>query len=100
MSQLQLIDACTETHFAHMSLLHALGWRTAYRDVVPADYMAGEITDGRWVPFFRENCKTERYHGLILYNMDRPVCCAVYGPARWESVPTEDPARAPSGPEP
>ncbi len=79
---MHLIDACTETHFRDMSLLHALGWRAAYRDCIPADYMAREITDDRWTAVFRKNYEESIYHGLLLYSEDRPLCCATYGPAR------------------
>jgi GNAT superfamily N-acetyltransferase len=82
METLQLIDPCEEKHFCDMSLLHALGWRTAYRDSIPDDYMAREITDGRWVPVFRENYEVGIYRGLLLYDGDTPLCCATYGPAR------------------
>ena len=82
MKKLQLIDACEEKHFRDMSLLHALGWRAAYRDSIPAGYLDREITDDRWVPVFRQNYKEGVYHGLLLYDGDRPLCCATYGPAR------------------
>ena len=82
MEQLQLVDACTGTHFRDMSLLHALGWRTAYRDSIPADYIAREITDDRWTAVFRQNYEEGVYHGLLLYAGDQPLCCATYGPAR------------------
>lgn len=82
MKQLRIADACEERHFRDMSLLHALGWRAAYRDNVPADYMAREITDGRWVPVFRQNHEEGIYRGLLLYSGDLPLCCATYGPAR------------------
>lgn len=82
MEPLRLIDACTEEHFRDMSLLHALGWRTAYRDSIPADYMTREITDSRWIPVFRQNYKEGVYHGLLLYAGGNPICCATYGPAR------------------
>ena len=57
-----------------MSLLHALGWRAAYRDSIPADYMSREITDGRWTPVFRQNYQEGVYHGLLLYEGDTPLC--------------------------
>ena len=82
MDQLRIADACEDRHFRDMSLLHALGWRAAYRDSVPADYMAREITDGRWVPVFRQNHEEGVYHGLLLYSDGAPLCCATYGPAR------------------
>ena len=86
MEQLQIVDACREQHFRDMSLLHALGWRAAYRDSIPADYMAREITDSRWVPVFRRNYEEGVYHGLLLYDGDTPLCCATYGPARVDTA--------------
>lgn len=85
MSQLRLVDACTQQHFEDMSLLHALGWRAAYRNMIPADYLAREITDRRWVPVFQKNYADGRCYGLVLYQGDIPVCCATYGPARVEA---------------
>lgn len=82
MEQLHIVDACREQHFRDMSLLHALGWRAAYRDSIPADYMAREITDERWTSVFRQNYREGVYHGLLLYKGDTPLCCATYGPAR------------------
>ena len=57
MDELRFVDACTDAHFRAMSLIHALGWRDTYVDAVPADYMAREITDERWVETFRRNSK-------------------------------------------
>lgn len=86
MEKRYLCDACTERHFQDMSLLHALGWRTAYRDSIPAGYMAQEITDSRWTAVFRKNYEEGIYHGLLLYDGDRPLCCATYGPARVDTA--------------
>lgn len=85
MESIRIVEACCQEHFVAMSLIHALGWRAAYPDAVPADFMAREITDDRWVEQFRENYKTGRAHGLLLYANDRPVCCATYGPARTDA---------------
>ena len=82
MEQIRLVDACEEQHFRDMSLLHALGWRTAYRDSIPADYLDREITEDRWIPVFRQNYQEGVYHGLLLYDTDQPLCCATYGPAQ------------------
>ena len=57
MSRLHFEEARTEEQFAALSLIHALGWRTTYTGAIPADFMAREITDDRWVPTFRENLK-------------------------------------------
>lgn len=81
-SSLRILDACSMKHFQAMSLLHAKGWREAYRDVFPQSYMDREITDQRWVPAFQENWRTGVNHGLLMLDGDRPVCAAVYGPAR------------------
>ena len=85
MEHLRFVDACTEEHFAAMSCIHALGWRDTYAQAVPADYMAREITDNRWIPYFRENYRLGRAHGLLLYRGDTPVACLNYGRARTEN---------------
>lgn len=85
MNNLRFVDACTDEHFAAMSLIHALGWRDTYAGYVPDDYMAREITDDRWVKFFREDYETGRCHGLLLYDGDTPVSAINYGPARTEN---------------
>ncbi len=82
MGKLQLVNSCTEKHFQDMSLLHALGWRAAYQGYIPDSFLSGEITDGRWVPVFRQNWQEGVYRGLLLYDGDLPLCCATYGPAR------------------
>ncbi len=87
METLQLIDPYEEKHFCDMSLLHALGWRTAYRDSIPAGYLDREITDDRWVPVFRQNYKEGVYHGLLLYDGDRPLCWPPTAPPGWISPP-------------
>ena len=80
---LRFVDACTDEHFRAMSLIHALGWRDTYVDAVPADYMAQEITDDRWVEAFRGNYETpDGIRGLLLYRGNEPVSCVNYGPAR------------------
>lgn len=83
--QLRIIEACTEEHFRAMSLIHALGWRDTYVDAVPADFMASEITDDRWVDVFRKNWKDKAYTGLLLYRGNTPVSCINFGPARMEN---------------
>ena len=79
---MHLTDSHSETHFKDMSLLHALGWRTAYQGYIPDSFLSGSITDDRWVPVFRQNYEEGIYRGLLLYDRDRPLCCATYGPAR------------------
>ena len=37
MNNLRFVDACTDEHFAAMSLIHALGWRDTYVGYVPDD---------------------------------------------------------------
>lgn len=82
MDELHFVDACREEHFKAMSLIHALGWRDTYANAVPADYMAREITDGRWTGVFRQNYAQGVYHGLLLFRGETPVSCINYGPAR------------------
>ena len=82
MEPLHFVDAVCDEHFRAMSLIHALGWRDTYMDAVPADWMAREVTDERWVPLFRADYEQKRCHGLLLYRDDTPVACLNYGPAR------------------
>jgi len=82
MEELHFVDASTQEHFAAMSLIHALGWRDTYRGYVPGDYMAAEITDGRWIDIFRQNYETGACHGLLLYRGEVPVSCINYCAAR------------------
>ncbi len=82
MEQLHLVDACKPEHFNAMSLIHALGWRDTYVGYVPADYMAREITDERWVASFRRGYESGDCRGLLVYADDNPVACVSYGPAR------------------
>ncbi len=85
MENLHFVDACESEHFKAMSLIHALGWRDTYAGYVPGDYMAREITDDRWVKFFREDYELGRCHGLLLYRDDTPVSCLNYGAARTQN---------------
>lgn len=82
MEHLNFVTAQQENHFEAMSLIHALGWRTTYQGAVPSDYMAREITNSHWVSFFRENYRTDRCTGLLLYRDGTPVACCNFGPAR------------------
>ena len=82
MEHLRFVDACELEHFQAMSRIHALGWRDTYAEAVPADFMAREITDERWVPVFQADHDTGRCRGLLLCREEEPVACINYGPAR------------------
>ena len=97
MEQLHFVDACTEEHFRAMSLIHALGWRDTYVGAVPAEYMAREITDDRWVKYFRADYETGRCHGLLLYRGETPVAAINYGPARTENYNAGSASTFPNG---
>lgn len=83
--ELRFVDAVDDSHFAAMSLIHALGWRDTYADAVPTKWMAENITDERWIPLFREDYEKGRCRGLLLYRGETPVACLNYGPARIEN---------------
>lgn len=85
MSDLRLVDACTDEHFAAMSAIHCRGWRKAYPGFVPDDYLRDVTTEEHWIPFFREDYLTGRCHGLLLYDGETPVGCINYAPARTEN---------------
>lgn len=85
MSDVRFVEASAEEHFRAMSLIHALGWRDTYADALPAEFMAREITDDRWVDVFRQNYEAGIYQGILLYRGDTPVSCINFGPARREN---------------
>ena len=68
-----------------MSRIHALGWRSAYPDAVPARWMAEHITDDRWVDLFRQYARSGTHHGLLLFRGEEPVACLTFGPARTDA---------------
>lgn len=82
MEAIHIVDACEDRHFQDMSLLHALGWRSAYHGYIPDSFLSANVTDGRWIPVFQQNYAEGIYHGLLAYHGDMPLCCATYGPAR------------------
>ena len=79
---LEIVEASTQEHFRAMSLIHAQGWRAAYRDAVPADWMAEHITDDRWVETFRDYAERPRFHCFLLLDEGKPVSCITCWPAR------------------
>ena len=81
MDELRFVDACTEEHFKAMSLIHALGWRDTYAEAVPADYMAREITDDRWVEVFRQNYESQ--NGVRSEERRGGKECVRTGRSRW-----------------
>ena len=83
--EVHIAEARTEAHFAAMSRIHALGWRAAYPDAVPTQWMEEHITDDRWVDLFRQYAVGGTYHGLLLFRGDTPVSCLTYGPARTDA---------------
>lgn len=85
MSSIRFVDAVREEDFAVMSRICALGWRATYPGAVPDEFMAREVTDDRWIPTYRENARTGRAHGLLLYDGETPVCFATYGAARTDA---------------
>ena len=85
MEHITIIQAGTQAHFAALSRIHALSWRAAYRGVIPQAYLDREITEDRWVPFFREGFRTGAHQGLLLLADGEPVCGGSCGPARLDA---------------
>lgn len=82
LSGLQIVEASEDAHFKAMSLIHARGWLSSYQEAVPADWMAANITDDRWVDTFRAYAAQPRFHGFLLLRDGEPVSCITCGPAR------------------
>ncbi len=81
--------ASTHEEFATISLIHALGWRTTYPDAVPADYMKNVITDDHWIPGLKADFDAGVNKSIIMYDGQRPVCCARFGPVNRNSTQWE-----------
>ena len=82
METLQIIQACTAEHFAALSRIHALSWRSAYRGLLPQRFLEQEITEDRWIPFFQSGFQKGTHQGLLLLRNGEPVCSGSFGPAR------------------
>lgn len=82
MENLHFVEAVTPGQLLLMSQLHAMGWRTAYRGMIPSEYLDHHIREDGWVDRFQRRYAAGEAHGLLLYRGEKPVCCISYGDVR------------------
>jgi ribosomal protein S18 acetylase RimI-like enzyme len=67
-----------------ISKLHALSWKTAYKGIVPQEYL-DEIKYDFWVDAFQNWISNNILTVQLLYRNETPVGCIAYGKARDEN---------------
>ena len=82
MENLHFVEAVTPEQLMLMSRLHAMGWRTAYRGMIPSEYLDHHIQEDGWVERFQRRYAAGEARGLLLYRGEKPVCCISYGEVR------------------
>lgn len=63
-----------------ISKIYATSWKTAYRNIVPQQYL-DELKDDNWVVSFQNWIKNNMLTAKILYD-DNPIGCIAYGKSR------------------
>lgn len=66
--------------FAAISRVYAMSWKTAYRRIVPQDYL-DHLSETRWVPLLQK----ESAHLLLAIDGNEIIGAATYGVAREET---------------
>lgn len=69
-----------------ISNIHALSWKTAYKDIVPQKYL-DELQSDFWTPHFINWIGKNNLKVKILYENSIPLGCIAYGKSRDESLP-------------
>ena len=67
-----------------ISRIYATSWREAYRGLLP-QHSLDRLPDDYWVPTIRSWLMIGQFAGLIAYEDDLPVGCAIFGRGRDES---------------
>ncbi len=67
-----------------ISKIHALSWKTAYKGIIPKEYL-DELKDDFWVNAFQNWISNSIFTVKLLYENEIPVGCIAYGKARDEN---------------
>lgn len=67
-----------------ISGIYAASWKAAYRGLLP-QHALDRLPEDYWVPAIRSWLLIGQFAGLIAYDDDRPVGCAIFGRGRDES---------------
>lgn len=71
----------TEGDAALLSRIFCTSWRSAYRCLIPEDYLR-RMPDDSWVPTLRSWLGSGRMYGLIAMQAETPVGAVIYGRGR------------------
>lgn len=69
-----------------ISRIYASSWKTAYRGIVPQQYL-DELQDDFWESMFQKSIKNNCFRADLFYVDDTPAGCVAYGKARDEQLP-------------
>lgn len=78
----KIIEATTEDSEV-ISKIHAISWKSAYKGIVPQDYL-DELKNDFWVNAFHNWISNNLFTALLIYDDEVPVGCIAYGKARDE----------------
>ena len=83
MENLHFVEAVTPEQLMLMSRLHAMGWRTAYRGMIPSEYLDHHIQEDGWVERFQRRYAAGEARGLLLYRGEKPEACWSLARTAW-----------------
>lgn len=68
-----------------ISKIHAMGWKTSYKEIVPNEYLRNIHLDD-WVEFLEEGIENKTREAHIIYVDNIPAGAISHGPARKEDM--------------
>lgn len=80
------IKKATLCEVQDISRIHALSWKTAYKNIVPQPYLDNLLLDF-WVTAFQTWIQNKTIQVQIIYENGKPIGCAAYGKSRDEKLP-------------
>ncbi|KMT22462.1 GNAT family N-acetyltransferase [Clostridium cylindrosporum] len=68
-----------------ISNIHALSWKSAYKELVPQRYL-DDLKNDFWVEAFENWIRSDDLKAKIIYENEKPIGCAIYGKSRDEKL--------------
>ena len=69
-----------------ISKIHALSWKSAYKGLVPQQYL-DELNDDFWTNAFEDWISNDKVTVQIMYDNELPIGCIAYGTSRDTTLP-------------
>ncbi len=69
-----------------ISRIHASSWKTAYKGIIPQEYL-DNLKDDFWVPAFEKWISDHTITSKLIYEGDKAIGCIAYGKSRDSSLP-------------